>query len=73
MDKKLVMKPIWYFVGMILMLMGAVVLISGVCYYVNPNEHKTVLSHLHPSIWWGGVMIVFGLIFFLTNKNASIE
>lgn len=73
MDQAPTMKSIWYFVGIILTLMGIVVTLSGVYYYFYPNDHVTVLSHLHPSIWWGGVMIVFGLIFYITNKNSTIE
>ncbi len=67
------MKSIWYFVGLILMLMGTVVFLSGIYYFYYPNDHKTVLSQLHPNIWWGAVMMFFGVIYFITNKNSSIE
>jgi len=32
-----------------------------------------VLARLHPNIWWGGLMVLAGLIFVLANKNASVE
>jgi hypothetical protein len=67
------MKPIWYFVGLMLTAMGAVVLVSGLIDYSGERTAKTVLSELHPALWWGAVMIVAGLIFFLANRKAKIE
>ncbi len=63
------MKPIWYFVGLMLLAMGSVILISGLFDYSSERTAKTVLSDLHPALWWGGVMVVAGLIFFLTNRK----
>ena len=67
------MKPIWYFVGLMLTAMGAVVLVSGVVDYSGESTAKTVLSELHPSLWWGAIMIVAGLVLFLTNRKAKVE
>ena len=65
------MKPIWYFVGLMLSVMGAVVLISGIVDYSSTATTKTVLSDLHPAIWWGAIMIIAGMIFFLSNRKAK--
>jgi hypothetical protein len=59
------MKSIWYFVGLMLLAMGAVVFVSGVYYYFFPDQSATVLKELHPDIWWGAVIIIAGAIFFL--------
>lgn len=67
------MKSIWYFVGLMLSAMGAVVLIAGIANYLSPPARETVLSQLHPALWWGGVMIVVGLIFFLLNRKTEIN
>jgi hypothetical protein len=67
------MKPIWYFVGLMLTAMGAVVLFSGVIDYSGERTARTVLSELHPALWWGAIMIVAGLILFLTNRKAKVE
>ena len=65
--------PILYFVGLVLLFMGAVVLLTGIYDLIARIESKTVLAHLHPNIWWGGIMVIAGLIFVLVNKNATVE
>jgi hypothetical protein len=67
------MKPIWYFVGLILLIMGGLILITGIINLSSPSEHISVLSELHPNIWWGAIMIVVGLIYVLKNKNVKVK
>lgn len=66
------MKPIWFFVGLILLFMGLIIFISGLYYLFNPSESNTVLTHLHPDVWWGGLMVVAGIIFIWTNRNVTV-
>ena len=54
------MKPIWYFVGLILSAMGIVIFLSGLFQLIVPPAATTVLASIHPNIWWGALMIVFG-------------
>ena len=67
------MKPIWFFVGLVLLVMGGVILATGLNDLIARVESRTVLARLHPRIWWGGLMVLAGAIFVLTNKNASVE
>jgi hypothetical protein len=48
--------PIWFFVGLILLAYGLLVVLSGLVY---PNP-ATVLGHLRPALWWGAIMLVAG-------------
>ncbi len=65
------MKPIWYFVGLILIVMGGIIFLSGIYQLFNPPAVKTVLSETHPSIWWGAIMAVFGgIMYFKTRKET---
>jgi uncharacterized membrane protein YdbT with pleckstrin-like domain len=73
MEQEKKMKPIWYFVGIMLSAMGVVILVSGIVNYADPQVSTTVLSELHPALWWGGIMIVAGLIFLLANRKASVD
>ena len=65
------MKPIWHFVGLILVVIGGLVIISGIYYWFNPAESSTVLQEMHPDLWWGGVMVLVGIIFLVNNKNKT--
>jgi len=62
------MKPIWYFVGLVLLSMGALILLSGLYGLVRGVRHETVLASLRPDIWWGAVMLVAGAVFYLRNR-----
>jgi hypothetical protein len=72
-DETVRMKPIWYFVGMILLAMGSVVLLSGLYSLFFPPRTHTVLEELHADIWWGAIMIIAGGIFFLFNRKPASE
>ena len=65
------MKPIWFFVGLILMIIGALILLSGLYQLISPPAVKTVLSETHPDIWWGAVMILFGGTMFMKTRKQS--
>ena len=63
------MKPIWYFVGLILLVIGALIFLSGLYQLVDPPATKTVLAETHPNLWWGALMTVFGgTMYFKTRK-----
>lgn len=67
------MKPIWYFVGLILFVMGLLLVISGLLNLSSVTEAKTVLPHLHADIWWGAIMMIVGLIYIIKNRKVKIE
>jgi hypothetical protein len=56
---------IWFFIGIMLVFCGALVLGSGIYQYVVPPEHPLVLAELHPGIWWGAVLLALGLFYTL--------
>jgi len=66
------MRPIWYFVGLILMTMGVIIFLNGLYLYANPPAVKTVLAETHPAIWWGLVMTAFGLVLFLRTGKQRV-
>jgi hypothetical protein len=68
------MKPIWFFVGLILLTMGLVILLAGLYgLWVRPLGPPKVLSALHPDIWWGGLMALAGTVFILIGRKSSAE
>lgn len=67
------MKPIWYFVGLILFIIGLVLIIAGLYNLFSSVGYKTVLLQLHIDIWWGAVMLVVGLIYIIKYNKEKIE
>jgi hypothetical protein len=63
------MKSIWYLVGLLLLVMGALVLLGGIGDLVSPPAHATVLARLRPNLWWGAVMMIAGAVFFLSHRK----
>jgi hypothetical protein len=72
-NKKTGLKTIWYFVGLVLMSMGSLVFISGIIQLISPTDSSSVLAELHPSLWWGVIMVVIGFIYYITNKNKIVD
>jgi hypothetical protein len=62
------MKPIWYFVGLVLLSMGSLVFLTGIYILAFGLPHKTVLAGLHPNVWWGAIMVATGALFFAKNR-----
>ncbi|MCJ7612613.1 MAG: hypothetical protein MUP19_10145 [Candidatus Aminicenantes bacterium] len=65
------MKPIWYFVGLILVSMGVVINLTGIYDLFRGGEGDKVLGSLHPNIWWGELMAVVGGLFIFFNRKAA--
>lgn len=65
------MKPIWYFVGLILLIMGGLILLSGIYQILFPPSVKTVLAETHPDLWWGAIMILFGGFMYLKARKPQ--
>lgn len=65
------MKSIWYFVGLLFVVFGSLILISGLYHLVSPVEVKTVFYEIHPNIWWGGLMLIVGIVFLISHKSVN--
>jgi hypothetical protein len=50
--------PVWFFVGLLLLMYGILIFISGLAEWTNPPD--TVLAELHAPVWWGALLIVLG-------------
>jgi hypothetical protein len=56
---------IWFFIGMLLTAYGVLILGAGLYEFVSPPEHPAVLADLHAGVWWGAVLLLLGLIYFI--------
>jgi hypothetical protein len=51
---------IWFFIGVLLLAYGILILAAGIYHVYVPPEHFVVLERLHAAIWWGAILIVLG-------------
>jgi hypothetical protein len=57
------MVSIWFFIGISLAINGALVLAAGIYQIVSPPADPVVFFQLHANVWWGGALLIFGLIY----------
>jgi hypothetical protein len=67
------MRPIWYFVGLLLTIIGVIITLTGLYYLVSPPEHQTVLGEMHPNIWWGAIILFAGILYLVFNRKKIVE
>jgi hypothetical protein len=64
---------IWFFVGISLLVNGALTLGAGVWEVLYPPANPVVLFRLHANVWWGAVLLALGVIYSLkfSPRRAS--
>jgi len=61
---------IWFFVGLLCLLYGIVLVLTGIAEFAHPPN--VVLANLHATFWWGLLMTAFGAFYivrFRPGKN----
>ena len=54
---------IWFFCGILMLAYGVVLVFTGISEFHSPPPNEVLLPWLpplHPNLWWGAVMTVFG-------------
>ena len=62
---------IWFFIGVLLLIYGVLILGAGI---FSPAADTIVLSNLHAAIWWGALILVMGAVYtylFRPNKRTN--
>jgi len=54
-----------------LLIMGGLIFLTGLYQLMNPPASLTVLAQLHPGVWWGAVMVLFGGFLYMKTKRES--
>jgi hypothetical protein len=54
---------IWFFCGVMFLIYGIIIVLTGLYELSHPPAHPPVLFRLHPAIWWGGLMGLAGLAY----------
>jgi len=64
--------PVWFFVGLLLLIYGCLILATGLSEWSNPPQ--TILAELHAPVWWGGLLVALGGVycyFFAPGRQKS--
>lgn len=61
--------PVWFFVGVLLLVYGVLILGSGLAEWSHPPD--TVLAELHAPIWWGALLIVLGGVYCIVFRPGK--
>jgi hypothetical protein len=51
---------IWFFIGLLVIVYGFLIMGAGCWGLFFPPEHPVVMEGLHMDLWWSALMIVFG-------------
>lgn len=62
------MLSIWFFIGVLLLVYGVLILGAGLYEFVSPPSRPVVLAELHAGVWWG--VLLLGLGGFYTLRFA---
>lgn len=57
------MLPVWFFIGVLLLVYGVIILVTSLNYLHRPNN--VVLANYHAGIWGGVVLILLGGVYTL--------
>jgi len=57
--------PIWFFIGVLLVVYGALILVYGLVEWSTANYPQGVelAKQLHTPVWWGGMLACLGLFY----------
>ncbi|HEX8894252.1 MAG TPA: hypothetical protein VF783_13055 [Terriglobales bacterium] len=54
---------IWFFVGIALLVNGALIFGAGLWEIVYPPANPVVLFRLHANVWWGAFLLLLGIFY----------
>jgi hypothetical protein len=68
------MISIWFFIGISLLINGALILAAGIYQLISPPaEPSIVLYSLHANVWWGALLFVVGGLYCLFFRPGKVE
>lgn len=61
---------IWFFIGVSLAVNGALIFGAGIYQLASPPVNRVVLYNLHADAWWGGLLLIVGVLYCLRFSPA---
>ncbi len=65
------MISIWFFIGVLLLAYGVIILGASTYDAVNPPLHPVVLENLHAGIYWGALLLLVGAVYTIKFRPRS--
>jgi len=65
--------PIWFFIGMLLLAYGVLILGAGIWDVVSPPPNPVVLNELHAGVWWGALLLGIGAVYCLKFRPGKAK
>ena len=53
--------PVWFFIGVLLLIYGLIIFATGI--YARSHPPETVLARYHPTFWWSMFLAVIGAVY----------
>jgi len=63
--------PIWFFIGIILLVYGLVIAATGIYGWVVPPEHRVDMYEYHADVWWGILLTLTGAFYTIRYNPRS--
>ena len=54
---------IWYFIGLLILVYGVLILGAGIAEFVSPPANPLILAELHAGVWWGALLVIIGGVY----------
>ena len=54
---------IWFFIGVSLLVNGALIFAAGIYAIASPPANRVVLYDLHADVWWGALLLILGVFY----------
>lgn len=58
--------PVWFFVGLLFLIYGALIFASGLAEWSNPPH--VALANLRAPVWWGALLIAVGGLYVIAFR-----
>jgi len=67
--------PIWFFIGVLILIYGIIIACAGVYAYFSPPPlaERVVLFEYHADIWWGLLLIAIGTFYTLRFRPDGTQ
>jgi hypothetical protein len=62
---------IWFFIGVLLVVYGALILGYGIFELATGQLANVVLANLHAPVWWGAMLEALGLFYTIRFRPRS--